>query len=140
MSRVRADKLVNRAGSGAPELTYGAQVVTGMGITGAGGINITGVATAGSFVGNITGNVTGNATGLTGTPDITVDGITANDINVSGSCTITGNLTVDGTQTVVNTSTLDIADKTVGIASTTCLLYTSPSPRDRVLSGMPSSA
>ena len=131
MSRVRADKLVNRAGSGAPELTYGAQVVTGMGITGAGGINITGVATAGSFVGNITGNVTGNAdtatsattatnaSGLTGTPDITVDGITANDINVSGSCTITGNLTVDGTQTIVNTSTLDIADKTVGIASTT---------------------
>ena len=35
MSRVRADKLVNRAGSGAPELTYGAQVLTGMGITGA---------------------------------------------------------------------------------------------------------
>jgi len=90
-----------------------------MGITGAGGINITGVATAGSFVGDITGNVTGNATGLTGTPDITVDGITANDINVSGSCTITGNLTVDGTQTIVNTSVLDIADKTVGIASTT---------------------
>ena len=131
MSRVRADKLVNRAGSGAPELTYGAQVLTGMGITGAGGINITGVATAGSFVGNITGNVTGNAdtatsattatnaSGLTGTPDITVDGITANDINVSGSCTITGNLTVDGTQTIVNTSVLDIADKTVGIASTT---------------------
>ena len=119
MSRVRADKLVNRAGSGAPELTYGAQVLTGMGITGAGGINITGVATAGSFVGDITGNVTGNATGLTGSPDITVDGITANDINVSGSCTITGNLTVDGTQTIVNTSTLDIADKTVGIASTT---------------------
>ena len=123
MSRVRADKLVNRAGSGAPELTYGAQVLTGMGITGAGGINITGVATAGSFVGNITGDVTGNASGtaggLTGSPDITVDGITANDINVSGSCTITGNLTVDGTQTIVNTSVLDIADKTVGIASTT---------------------
>ena len=115
MSRVRADKLVNRAGSGAPELTYGAQVLTGMGITGAGGINITGVATAGSF----SGNLSGNATGLSGTPDITVDGITANDINVSGSCTITGNLTVDGTQTIVNTSTLDIADKTVGIASTT---------------------
>ena len=68
MSRVRADKLVNRAGSGAPELTYGAQVLTGMGITGAGGINITGVATAGSFVGDITGNVTGNAD--TGTPGL----------------------------------------------------------------------
>ena len=89
MSRVRADKLVNRAGSGAPELTYGAQVLTGMGITGAGGINITGVATAGSFVGNITGDVTGNASGtaggLTGTPDITVDGITANGVHASTS-------------------------------------------------------
>ena len=115
MSRVRANKLTNRAGSGAPELTYGAEVPVGYGITGAGGINITGVATAGSF----SGNLSGNATGLTGTPDITVDGITANDINVSGSCTITGNLTVDGTQTIVNTSVLDIADKTVGIASTT---------------------
>ena len=101
--------------SGAVELTYGASVPTGQTISGAGGLNITGVATAGSF----SGNLTGNATGLTGTPDITVDGITANDINVSGSCTITGNLTVDGTQTIVNTSVLDIADKTVGIASTT---------------------
>ncbi len=92
------------------------------------GINVTGVATATTFVGAVTGavtgNVTGNATGLTGTPDITVDGITANDVNVSGSCTITGNLTVDGTQTIVNTSTLDVADKTVGIASTTAATNT----------------
>ena len=40
MSRIRADKFVNRAATGAPELTYGAQVVTGYGITGAGGFNI----------------------------------------------------------------------------------------------------
>ena len=46
MSRIRADKFVNRAATGAPELTYGAQVVTGYGITGAGGINISGVVTA----------------------------------------------------------------------------------------------
>ena len=51
MSRIRADKLVNRGATGAPTLTYGAQVVTGMGITGAGGINISGVCTAGSFSG-----------------------------------------------------------------------------------------
>ena len=124
MSRVRADKLVNRAGSGAPELTYGAQVLTGMGITGAGGINITGVATAGSFVGNITGDVTGNASGtaggLTGNPSISVTNLTVSgDQTVGGGLTVTGNMTVDGTQTIVNTSVLDIADKTVGIASTT---------------------
>ena len=92
------------------------------------GINVTGVATATTFVGAVTGavtgNVTGNATGFSGTPDITVDGITANDVNVSGSCTITGNLTVDGTQTIINTSTLDVADKTVGIASTSAATNT----------------
>ena len=49
MSRIRADKFVNRAATGAPELTYGAQVVTGYGITGAGGINITGVGTFGKI-------------------------------------------------------------------------------------------
>jgi hypothetical protein len=86
-----------------------------MGITGAGGINITGVATAGSFV----GNVTGTATGLSGSPNVTVTNVSAQDIQVGGALTITGNLTVDGTQTIVNTTVLDIQDKTVGIASTT---------------------
>ena len=71
--RVRADNLSNKAGDGAPALTFGAEVPVGYGITGAGGINITGVATAGSFV----GDVTGNATGLTGTPDVTVNNVTA---------------------------------------------------------------
>jgi hypothetical protein len=70
MSRVRADKLVNRPGTGAPQLTYGAEVPVGVGITGAGGINITGVATAGSF----SGNLTGNATGLSGNPIISISG------------------------------------------------------------------
>ena len=54
MSEIRVNNIANEAGTGAPTLTYGAQVPTGMGITGAGGINITGVATAGSFVGNVT--------------------------------------------------------------------------------------
>ena len=77
MSKIRADKFVNNAADGAPQLTFGAEVPVGYGITGAGGINITGVATAASFVGNITGNVTGNATGLTGTPNLVVGIITA---------------------------------------------------------------
>ena len=71
--RIRADKIVSRSGSGAPQLVYGAEVLVGYGITGDGGINIAGVATAGSFV----GDVTGNATGLTGTPNISVGVITA---------------------------------------------------------------
>ena len=61
MSRIRADKFVNNAANGAPQLTFGAEVVAGVGLTGAGGINITGIATAASFSGNLTGNVTGNA-------------------------------------------------------------------------------
>jgi hypothetical protein len=80
MSRIRADKLVNRTASGAPELTYGASVPVGYGITGAGGINVTGVVTATSFSGNVTGTATTatlatNAQGLTGSPSITVAAI-----------------------------------------------------------------
>lgn len=120
MSRIRADKFVNNAANGAPQLTFGAEVVAGVGLTGAGGINITGVATAGSFSGNVTGTVTGTATGLAGNPSISVTNLTVSgDQTVGGGLTITGNLTVDGTQTIVNTSVLDVADKTVGIASTT---------------------
>ena len=124
MSDIRVNNIVAEGGLSAPSLVYGAQVPTGMGITGAGGINITGVATAGSFSGNITGDVTGNASGtaggLSGNPNISIVNLTASgDATVGGALTITGNMTVDGTQTVVNTSTLDVADKTVGIASTT---------------------
>ena len=71
--RIRADKIVSRSGSGAPQLVYGAEVSVGYGITGAGGINIAGVATAGRFV----GDVTGNATGLTGSANSSVGVITA---------------------------------------------------------------
>ena len=49
MSEIRVNNIANEAGTGAPTLTYGAQVPTGMGITGAGGINITGVVTATDF-------------------------------------------------------------------------------------------
>lgn len=83
MSRIRADKFVNNAATGAPQLTFGAEVVAGVGLTGAGGINITGVATAGSFV----GDVTGNATGLSGTPNITVGNITGVAATFSGVLT-----------------------------------------------------
>ena len=79
MSRIRADKFVNSGATGAPQLTFGAEVPVGYGITGAGGINITGVATAASF--------SGNATGLTGTPDITVRNIIGVGATLSGVLT-----------------------------------------------------
>ena len=41
MSRLRSNKVVNQAGTGAPELTYGAVVPATGTISGAGGINVT---------------------------------------------------------------------------------------------------
>jgi hypothetical protein len=75
--RVRAGSITDRPGTGAPQLTFGAEVPVGYGITGAGGINITGVVTAGSF--------SGSATGLTGSPDITVRNITGVGMTLSGT-------------------------------------------------------
>jgi len=49
--RVRAAYFTNKAGSGAPEFTYGTSVPSGMGVTGAGGINMSGVSTiTGGFI------------------------------------------------------------------------------------------
>jgi hypothetical protein len=120
MSEIRVNNIANEAGTGAPTLSYGAQVPTGMGITGAGGINITGVITATSFSGVNTATNASNAFALAGNPNTSVNNLTVlGDQTVGGGLTITGNLTVDGTQTIVNTTVLDVADKTVGIASTT---------------------
>ena len=86
--RIRAGTFTNKAGTGAPQLTFGAEIPVGYGLTGAGGINITGVATAGSFVGNVTGNAdtattATNAQGLTGTPDVTVNNVVAGVITAT---------------------------------------------------------
>ena len=91
MSRIRADKLVNRAATGAPQLTYGAEIPVGYGLTGAGNINISGVATATT--------------------------VSATTLSVSGNATVTGNLTVSGTETIINTTTLEVEDKNIGISS-----------------------
>jgi hypothetical protein len=102
MSRVRADKLVDRNATGAPSLTYGVEVPVGYGITGAGGINVSGMVTA-------TAGFDGNATGLTGTPNITVGNISASggDLtirNITGvAATFTGALTYEDVTNVDST-------------------------------------
>jgi hypothetical protein len=102
MSRVRADKLVDRAATGAPQFTYGAELPVGYGFTGAGGINISGMVTA-------TAGLDGDATGLTGTPNITVGNITASggDLtirNITGvAATFTGALTYEDVTNVDST-------------------------------------
>ena len=105
MSRVRADKLVNRPGTGAPQLTYGAEVPVGVGITGAGDINITGVATAGSFSGNLTGNVTGdlNSTGINTIADLRLASI-ADKISIQAGTGVTLTYNTGGGNVVYMTS------------------------------------
>ena len=122
--RVRADNYTGRAGD-APTFPQGVVLsgVTTVGVV-TGGTSVGASKFYGDLIGNSTGTAStataaANAYGITGTPSVTVDLLTANNAKVSGSCTITGNLTVDGTQTILNTSILDVADKTVGIASTT---------------------
>ena len=60
----------------------------------------------------------------------TIDGsISSLSANATGTnLTLSGNLTVNGTQTVINTQTLDVADKTIGIGSTS-------SPSDSLVDG-----
>jgi len=124
MSRLRADKLVNRAATGAPQLTYGASIPVGYGLTGAGGINITGVATAGSFSGALTGNVTGNVTGNINSSGIstlgnTVVGGGTTQLVVTGNARITGILTI-GTSSI----TLDGSSNQVNVGTGVTLHHT----------------
>jgi hypothetical protein len=96
-------------------------------------LQVAGIVSATSFTGNLTGNVTGNLTGtastataagtastatfagtaygLAGSPNITVS-------TVTGSAATFTNLTVNGTQTIINTTQLEVADKNIGIGST----------------------
>ena len=101
MSRIRADKFVNRAATGAPELTYGAQVVTGYGITGAGGINITGVGT----FGKINASEVTSATTFSNTTDSTSS--TTGAVIISGGVGIAKSLFVDGNVTIGGTLTYE---------------------------------
>ena len=129
MSRIRANKITDKIGTGAIELEKGAHLPIGMGITGAGGLNITGVVTASSFVGSgaaLTGidataikdsggNVKIQAqasgavhTGISTFQDIDVDGHTNLDnISVSGVSTFTGNATFSGNVSIGGTLTYE---------------------------------
>ena len=101
MSRVRANKLTNRVGSGAPELTYGAEVPVGYGITGAGGINISGMVTA-------TAGFAGDATGLTGTPDISIRNITGVAATFSGTLSYEDVVNIDSVGIITAQSGIEV--------------------------------
>ena len=79
-----------------------------------------------NFIGNLTGNITGTLATAAQTNITSLGTLTA----LTGG---TGDLIWDTDTLVVDSS----ADR-VGIGTTSCLLYTSPSPRDATLSRMPS--
>jgi len=132
MSRIRADKLVNRAGTGAPELPFG--------LNAPGGLNVTGIVTATSYRGDgsqLTGidasslkdgsntKVQAIATGANVTGNVAATGnVTAVDGTFSGNATVQGNLTVNGTTTTIDTAVTAVdslaidGDATVGGALT----------------------
>ena len=96
MSKVIADSIQGRAaGNEAPDFPKGA--------------TITGVTTSsGGFVGALTGN----ATGLTGTPSVTVNLLTATDVNVGGALTVGGVLTYED---VTNVDSIGIITARSGV-------------------------
>ena len=119
MSRLRSNKVVNQAGSGAPELTYGA-VVPGTGtISGAGKVSIGGSITAGSFHGDGSGlSGVGDPSALKDGSNVKVQAISTG-ANVTGNLaatgnvtavdgTFSGNLTVQGTTTTIDTAVTSV--------------------------------
>ena len=102
MSEIRVNDIIAKGGTSAPKLSYGAHVPTGMGITGAGGINVTGVVTATSYSGS-GANLTGIAvTEYVDTINHTVSGLstfaggTKNTSTTDSTSTSTGALIISG--------------------------------------------
>ena len=129
MSQINVDTIRSRTGT-APQLDKGAEVTVGYGMTGAGGVNISGFATAGGFVGNLTGDVTGNVTGnasgtaggLSGAPDVDLGNISAagGDLtirNITGvAATFTGAVSYED---VTNVDSTGIVTAGKGFRATT---------------------
>ena len=133
MSRIRANKITDKLGTGSVELEKGAHLPVGMGITGVGNINLSGIITATTisattFTGvdstaikDSGGNVKIQAqasgavyTGIhtfgtnTNFTDIDVDGHTNLDnLSVSGVATVTGDLNVGGVLTYEDVTNID---------------------------------
>ena len=104
--RIRAGFFTNKAGTGAPQLTFGAEVPVGYGITGAGSVNLTGIVTATSLSvvdSTVTGGI--NATGV----------ITAASGSFSGNVSVGGVLTYED---VTNVDSLGIVTARNGLRVT----------------------
>ena len=111
MSELRVNTIVAAEGTSAPNLPYGMQLPIGYGITGAGGLNITGIITAANFDGTLTG-AAGTFSGIVKITDTTESAGAANGaLVVSGGAGVAKNLHVGD-------SLLTTKDLTVGAAAT----------------------
>ena len=105
MSRIRANKITNKLGTGAIELEKGAHLPVGMGITGAGAINISGAITGGVITGS---SFSGDGSGLIG--------VASTDNIVTGTAATFSNYPVDirAGMTVTGVSSLSALTATTG--------------------------
>lgn len=91
--RVRATYLTNHPGTGGPQLTYGAEIPVGYGLTGAGQIYLSGIA-------SIT-----NTTESTATNDGAL--VISGGVGIAKSLNVGGNVTVGGTLTYEDVTNID---------------------------------
>ena len=125
MSTLRVDNIKSRTGSVVTVPETNTLAVTGIvSVTSTGSITNAGNLTnSGNFTntGNLT--VAGNfqaTTGVITASNLNVTNtLTLADAQVGGALTVTGNLTVNGTTTTIDTATLSVEDKNIGIASVT---------------------
>jgi len=108
MSEIRVNTIVNAESTAAPNLPYGVQIPTGMGITGAGGVNITGVVTAANIDGTLIAGSAINSAGVSTIGRLVV----TKDINVGAAATITGATTLTGAVNI--DATTDSTSATTG--------------------------
>ena len=108
MSRIRANKITNKAGTGAIELEKGAHLPVGMGITGAGAINISGAITGGVITGS---SFSGDGSGLIG--------VASTDNIITGTAATFNTMPVDinAGMTVAGVSTMAAITATTGTFS-----------------------
>ena len=127
MSRIRANKITNKLGTGAVELEKGAHLPVGMGITGAGAINISGAITGGVITGS---SFSGDGSGLIGVAStdniitgtaatfntmpvdinagMTVAGVSSFSGAISGTtANFEGNVSIGGTLTYEDVTNID---------------------------------
>ena len=119
MSTLRVDNIKARTGSVVTVPETNTLAVTGIvSVTSTGSITNAGNLTNSGNL-TVTGNLNATAGVITASNLNVTNTLTLADAQVGGALTVTGNLTVNGTTTTIDTATLSVEDKNIGIASVT---------------------